>query len=414
MAAAIRRHTSVSQRAPQRPSERAMAGVKAESLRAMNLSLALRHILAAPGEISRSGISQATGITRATISRLVDELINAGLVLELEPSIGGRGRPANRLTPAPGRAVALGLEVNISALDAVIIDLGGNEIARNRIEGDFANSDHVEVMTSLADMAHALVEEHLPDGAIFLGSGLALPGLVSPDRLALAPNLGWRDIPLEKLLAPLSDLYPAIVANEADLAAFAVAHPLPGVPSGPASFVYISGEVGIGAGIIVDHRPFSGAHGWSGEIGHICADPSGPLCSCGTTGCLEAYLGLRALAERSGLDRHATVEDIRKAAENGSKQAREALEEGGAALGRALSAVINSADIPLVLLGGIVAELSEWLVPAAEKEIETRVLQYAWSQPKLEVIRDSQGLDSRGAAYRILQRLVDDPMAWTA
>ena len=89
-------------------------------------------------------------------------------------------------------------------------------------------------------------------------------------------------------------------------------------------------------------------------------------------------------------------------------------EEGGAALGRALSAVINSADIPLVLLGGIVAELSEWLVPVAEKEIETRVLQYAWSQPKLEVIRDSQGLDSRGAAYRILQRLVDDPMAWTA
>ena len=115
-----------------------MAGVKAESLRALNLSLALRHILAAPGEISRSGISQATGITRATISRLVDELINAGLVLELEPSIGGRGRPANRLTPAPGRAVALGLEVNISALDAVIIDLSGDEIARNRIEGDFA------------------------------------------------------------------------------------------------------------------------------------------------------------------------------------------------------------------------------------------------------------------------------------
>ena len=414
MKAEHRRRASVVQRSPLKPSERAMAGVKAESLRAMNLSLSLRQILAAPGEISRSGISQATGITRATISRLVDELISAGLVTEIEPPTGGRGRPANRLTPTPGRAVALGLEVNISALDLVLIDLAGQEIAAKRIESDFAGSDPIETMTRLGEASRELLAESLPAGALFLGSGLALPGLVSPNALALAPNLGWRDIPLEALLSPLTSVHPAIVANEADLAAFAVANPLPGVPSGPASFIYVSGEVGIGAGIIVDHRPLSGARGWSGEIGHICADPSGPLCSCGATGCLEAYLGLRALGQHAGLGREAGVEDVKASALAGDSATLAALEEGGGALGRSLAAVINAADIPLVLLGGVVAELGEWLVEPAAKEIETRVLQAAWSQPRIDLIPDSRDLAVKGAAHRILQRLVDDPMAWTA
>ncbi|MDC4232512.1 ROK family transcriptional regulator [Actinomyces sp. B33] len=413
MRALVRRHDSVSQRSPIRPAERTLAGVKAQSLRAMNLSLALRHILAHPGEISRSGISQATGITRATVSRLVDELIGADLVIETDPPAGARGRPANRLVPAPGSAVALGLEINISQISALLVDLTGAEIASARIDDDFAGSAPDEVVTRLAALAHDLVADALPPGALFLGSALALPGLVAPNALTLAPNLGWRDIPFDSLLAPLAELSPAIVANEADFAAFAVANPLPGVPSGPASFIYVSGEVGIGAGIMVDHRPLSGARGWSGEIGHICADPAGPVCSCGATGCLEAYLGLRALARRSGLDRAASLDDIRAAAERGDEPVLAALTEGGAALGRALAAVINSVDIPLVLLGGIVGELGEWLIEPAREEISQRVLQSAWSSPRIEFLPDSRNLTARGAAHRILQRLVDDPAAWT-
>lgn len=415
MPSAFRRHnSSVTHRSPLKPQDRALFGVKAESLRAMNLSLALRQILAAPGNITRSGIAHATGITRATISRLVDELIGAGLVLELEPPSGARGRPANRLAPAPGRAVALGLEVNISALDILLVDLSGEELGSARIEDDFAGANPHDTIKSLAEAAKTVLDTSLPDGAIFLGSGLALPGLVSPNALALAPNLAWRDIPLEKLLAPLNSIYPAIVANEADLAAFAVANPLPGVPQGPSSFIYVSGEVGIGAGIVVDHRPLSGARGWSGEIGHICADPSGPLCSCGASGCLEAYLGLRSLAGRAGLAKDSTAAQVSEAARAGDTATLQALREGGAALGRALSAVINSADIPLVLLGGIVAELGEWLVEPAEEEISVRVLQAAWSHPKITIVPHSHDLAVKGAAHRILQRLVDDPMAWTA
>lgn len=395
--------------------ERRQTGVRAESLRAMNLSLVLRRVLAGPGEVSRAAIATDTGITRATSSRLVDELIQSGLIMELAPDPdAGRGRPAARLAPRRGQFVALGLEVNVGSMSARAVDLTGAVLAEESLGGDFAGTEPVETIRALSGMAHRVLDASLRPRATFLGSGLALPGLVSPDALTLAPNLGWHDIPLPELLAPLADLDPALVANEADLAAFAVAWPRPGVPAGPSSFVFVSGEVGIGAGIVVDHRMLTGAHGWSGEIGHICVDPAGPPCSCGATGCLEAYLGRRAFIRRAGLPEGSAPGDVPRAARAGSEQARRALDEGGAALGRALAAVINTVDIPVVVIGGNVAEVGEDLLPAARQEISTRVLQSTWSEPEIRIAPDSSQLAVTGAAHRVFQRLVDDPLAWTA
>lgn len=416
-----------------RPSERGMGaqnrGVKSENVRASNMSTVLRNILTLPGEVTRAGLSQRTGMTRATISRLVDDLVGAGHVRELEPGDGGgRGRPANRLTPAEGSAVALGVEVDVASLDVMLVDLAGREFGHRRVERDFADSAPEEAMALAAREAHTLLEDTLPDGALFLGTGVGLPGLVSPTRLALAPNLGWRDIPHEQLLAPLADLNPVVVANEADLAAYAVAYTRPGVAGGPSTFVYVSGEVGVGAGVIVDHRPMSGARAWSGEIGHMCADPNGPLCRCGARGCLEAYLGVRALAEHVGAPTGSGARGILRCAglvdEVGAtiseslavgaerERARAVLAEAGAALGRVLSGVINAMDIPHVVLGGAIAELSGALLDPARDEIETRTLQAPWSSPIVEVLPDSVSLTVRGAAFRVLDALVDDPAAF--
>ena len=415
------------------PSERGIGaqnrGVKSENVRASNMSTVLRNILASPGEVTRAGLSQRTGMTRATISRLVDDLVGAGLVRELEPGDGGgRGRPANRLTPAEGSAVALGVEVDVASLDVTLVDIAGRELGHRRIERDFADSAPEETMALAAREAHTLLEGTLPDGALFLGTGVGLPGLVSPTRLALAPNLGWRDIPHDQLLAPFADLNPVVVANEADLAAYAVAYTRPGVAGGPSTFVYVSGEVGVGAGVIVDHRPMSGARAWSGEIGHMCADPNGPLCRCGARGCLEAYLGVRALAEHVGAPAGSGARAILRCAglvdEAGAKtsgslgvgaeqeRAQAVLAEAGAALGRVLSGVINAMDIPHVVLGGAVAELSGALLDPAREEIETRTLQAPWSSPIVEVLPDSASLTVRGAAFRVLDALVDDPAAF--
>ena len=389
------------------------SGATNQNLRAHNLSLALRHILANPGAINRAGIAAQTGISRATMSRLVDELIATGLVEESDDklSTGGRGRPTSVLSPASGTVIALGLQVNISVLGAYLVDLSGNVLARETLDGDFSGSDPQTILRKLARMGRRVLHAGYEEGTTFLGSALALPGLVSGDTLVTAPNLGWKNIPFDELTHPLHDLHVTLIANEADLAAFAVAHPRPGVPEGPASFIYVSGEVGIGGGLVINHQPLGGAHGWSGEIGHICVEPQGNVCSCGARGCLETIAGLKALCRAAGLGDEASARELTQLAGHSAK-AQDALAYAGHALGQALAGVVNTVDISQVYLGGLVAETAPYLLPTLHEELETRVLQAPWYAPAIDILPSSEDLSLRGGAFQILERIMDDPIHW--
>lgn len=389
------------------------SGATNQNLRAHNLSLALRHILANPGAINRAGIAAQTGISRATMSRLVDELIATGLVEESDDklSTGGRGRPTSVLSPTSGTVIALGLQVNISLLGAYLVDLSGNVLARETLDGDFSGSDPQTILRKLARMGRRVLHAGCEEGTVFLGSALALPGLVSGDTLVTAPNLGWKNIPFEELTYPLHDLHVTLIANEADLAAFAVAHPRPGVPEGPASFIYVSGEVGIGGGLVINHQPLGGAHGWSGEIGHICVEPQGNVCSCGARGCLETIAGLKALCRAAGLGDGASARELTQLAGHSAK-AQDALANAGHALGQALAGVVNTVDISQVYLGGLVAETAPYLLPTLHEELETRVLQAPWYAPAIDILPSSEDLSLRGGAFQILERILDDPIHW--
>lgn len=389
------------------------SGATNQNLRAHNLSLALRHILANPGAINRAGIAAQTGISRATMSRLVDELIATDLVEESDDKLatGGRGRPTSVLSPASGTVIALGLQVNISLLGAYLVDLSGNVLARETQDGDFSGSDPQTILRKLARMGRRVLHAGREEGAVFLGSALALPGLVSGDTLVTAPNLGWKNIPFDELTHPLHDLHVTLIANEADLAAFAVAHPRPGVHEGPASFIYVSGEVGIGGGLVINHQPLGGAHGWSGEIGHICVEPQGNVCSCGARGCLETIAGLKALCRAAGLGDEASARELTQLAGHSAK-AQDALANAGHALGQALAGVVNTVDISQVYLGGLVAETAPYLLPTLHEELETRVLQAPWYAPAIDILPSSEDLSLRGGAFQILERILDDPIHW--
>ena len=389
------------------------SGATNQNLRAHNLSLALRHILANPGAINRAGIAAQTGISRATMSRLVDELIATDLVEESDDKLatGGRGRPTSVLSPASGTVIALGLQVNISLLGAYLVDLSGNVLARETQDGDFSGSDPQTILRKLARMGRRVLHAGREEGTVFLGSALALPGLVSGDTLVTAPNLGWKNIPFDELTHPLHDLHVTLIANEADLAAFAVAHPRPGVPEGPASFIYVSGEVGIGGGLVINHQPLGGAHGWSGEIGHICVEPQGNVCSCGARGCLETIAGLKALCRAAGLGDGASARELTQLAGHSAK-AQDALANAGHALGQALAGVVNTVDISQVYLGGLVAETAPYLLPTLHEELETRVLQAPWYAPAIDILPSSEDLSLRGGAFQILERILDDPIHW--
>lgn len=382
-----------------------------ESLRHHNLALTLRHVLDAPTPVSRADIAAATGLTRATVSALVDRLLAANLVAELEPPTPQRaGRPAVPLAPAKGTVAAVGMEVNVDYLGVRAVDLGGRVLQQLVEIGDFRGSSPEAVLGRLASLAGSVLAVLSADGVLIVGTALALPGLVDSvtGPLRLAPNLGWRDVDVVAVMAehPVLAGMPPRLANEANLAARAEARARRGEPS---SFVYVSGEVGIGAAIVLDGQIFGGRHGWSGEIGHTVL---GTVGSADDGGTLESYAGQDAILQRAGLGRSASVADLVAAAERGERRVLDALAQAGEALGVALANVVHVVDVEHVVLGGIYADLAPYLREAVLDQLQRRVITAPWASVDVDVARAGKYPAMTGAALEVLSALVEEPAAW--
>ena len=382
-----------------------------DSLRHHNLALTLRQVLDAPSPVSRADIAAATGLTRATVSALVDRLLEARLVAELEPVASQRaGRPAVPLAAARGTVAAVGMEVNVDYLGVRAIDLGGRVLTERVELGDFRGSNPEVVLDRLAALADPVLALLSEEGVMIAGTALALPGLVDSitGPLRLAPNLRWRDVDVVGILAadPVLAGMPPRLANEANLAARAEARARRGSPS---SFVYVSGEVGVGGAIVLHGAIYAGRHGWSGEIGHTVLGTAGSFDEGGT---LESYAGQDAIVERAGLPRSATVGDLVAAGQRHEPRALEAFAAAGSALGVALANMVNIVDVEHVVLGGIFADLAEYLREPVLAQLERRVITGPWSAVELSVAQAGRYPAMTGAALEVLQTLVEEPAGW--
>ncbi|NDR54763.1 ROK family transcriptional regulator [Actinomyces sp. 565] len=385
------------------------------SLRTANLALLAGHVFAAPEPVSRADVAAATGMTRSTASRLADDLVAAGILTELDPSpASGPGRPAVPLAPARGTFVAVGLEVNVSRMAVRAIDLSGQVLAERVVLDDLEASDPARVLPRLAELATDVLALDAVRHARKVGAAIALPGLVSHETLLRAPNLGWERIDPRRYLAAALEADGLVLrlGNEANFGALTAGRTRPAAPHSDPSYIYLSGENGIGAGIVRDGQVMLGASGFAGEIGHIQVDPTGPLCTCGNRGCVERYAGRRLILAAAGLDEAAAPEELVTAWESAAPAARQAVTRAAQALGVGLSAAINVLDIPTVILGGHLAPLAEILRPELEAELRQRVLSSRWSVPQVITTSQDQTPAVTGAAWSLLEEVVADPATW--
>ncbi|MEV4626289.1 ROK family protein [Micromonospora sp. NPDC049523] len=425
--------------------------VRQASLREHNLALLLRHIADAPRPPSRADLATATGLTRATVSALVDDLIGGHLLAEVDPAPRtGAGRPALGLVLATDGPAGLGLEINVDYLAACVVDLTGTVRHRAVRRVDLRPISPAEVLDDLGDLAATARTEAARQRLVLAGTALAVPGLVTATGVVrLAPNLGWRDVDLagglnthpalagHRLAVPgqpgAANPAPArppgqipgarrragnggwlTIDNEANLAALGELH---AGPPGPATFLYVSGEIGIGAGIVLHGALFRGARGWSGELGHLPVHPTGRPCRCGSRGCLEQYAGQEAILIGAGLDMRglpadAAIARLAELAGADDPAALGALTEAATALGVAIAGVINLLDLDTVVLGGIYAPLAQWLCPPLEAEIRSRVLTAAWSPVSVRPSRLTRDAAVLGAAGSVVRAILANPAPW--
>jgi predicted NBD/HSP70 family sugar kinase len=366
------------------------------TVRRHNLALVLREV-AGPEPVSRAAVAARTGLTRGTVSSLVDELLAAGLVTELAAARGGTGRPASPLGLDPSGPAGLGVEIGVDSVGACVVDLTGAVRARRVVHSEHRDGMPAAGLATAEALAAEVVAEA---GLAIAGAAVALPGVVGADGvLERAPNLPrWVDVRVgDELGARLGGL-PVRAGNEADLAALAELW-----SGGPADAVHISGGIGVGAGILLGGRLFRGAGGRAGEIGHVVVAPDGPPCHCGGRGCLETAAGLEALLRATGAADLNALVAARPAA---------ALAGAGRALGVALAGAINLLDVPAVVLGGIYPRCGPALLDAVRAELAVRVV----SRPAVDVRFSALGPDAalRGAATAVVQDLLADPGGRTA
>jgi predicted NBD/HSP70 family sugar kinase len=381
--------------------------IRQDSLRAHNLVLTFRQIVAASDTpISRSELATATGLTRPTISRIVDELLAAELIVEAGPArSGASGRPRVGLSLARTGPAGLGLDIRADVLSVCVVDLTGT--VRHLDFVPHTGPDPAVVLPRLAAMADRAVQVAAADSLTVVGVTLAAPGPVRDGSVVqCAPALGWREVDARAALEPIG--LPVLVDNDARLAALGEWY-----ASGQTmrDFACVSGEFDIGAGLFLGGAQLAG---WAGDLGHVMVRSDGPACACGATGCLQCYAGLTAVLGADAGGGQSPAVAIDALVSDGDPRVLEALGSAATALGVAVAGLVNLVKVDTVLLGGSYSLLASWLVDGIERELRRRVLSADWAP--VEVRPAPLGPDAAviGAALNAVDRVRRDPNGWLA
>ncbi len=347
----------------------AVSGMTQSSMRTSNLALVMRTIADHSGRFSRADISHQLGMTRSTVSRLVDELIEGRLISEGEAHGTGRGRPAVPLSLRGGSHFGIGMHASVDRLAAALVDLDGSVLASEVSALDVSSLDMRESVEELQRLAQRTLSA-LPGDARLVGAFAAIAGLVDLKRgcVVFAPNLGWENAcPRDHWTLHHNGRTVSFSgANDATCTAVTVMRSNPGE-----TFLLLRGDGGVGAALCREGNLALGEHGWSGEVGHVCVDPRGVPCRCGSIGCLETIVSLPALLTAS---RHSTLGGFIRALEHGEERAELVLRRTVGALGIGLGAAMNVWDVSVVRLSGYFADLAPWLHDPLVHQLRGRVV----------------------------------------
>lgn len=392
---------------------RGVAGSHSSVLRRAN-SIEIFHAIRLHSGISQREIGDRTGIDKSTISAIIKQFDDLGL-LRREPGEvrKGRGRPSEGFVLNSDAGLMLGIDIDPERLVVMSAGLDGeplhvSEHSPIRSEADFGDGVAGAVAAHLAAAGHLLEQVR--------SVGACLPGLVDRSgRLISSSNFRWGSLDVAgELSARLGQ--PVWVDNDARGAG--LAERLFGCCVDVYDYVFIDSHSGVGGALYLEGAIYAGSLGIAGEIGHTKIVPHGRICQCGDGGCLSAYISGPALRDSfrgSGLVAGSFVE-MKAMADEGVEGALGVLDEAGEILGLALSNFINLLNPPNIVIGGGLAVLAPHLMPPAERVLRRHALPEALEHCTILISELSQKPHSRGPLAVALQGLSqlngDGPFPW--
>jgi predicted NBD/HSP70 family sugar kinase len=215
------------------------------------------------------------------------------------------GRPSTPLHVDSNARVLIGIEIAVECLRLVCVSVTGAIISE--AEAPLKNSQPERVCTQVARWVKTLCTDLQAKGLLLSGVGVCLPGAINDESgiVRLAPNLEWRNVAFLPMIANafrLAGVPPTQIHLQNDADAAALGEYEFGANDGEDPLIFINCDVGVGAGIVLNDRLFTGSVGTAGEIGHTILQINGPLCSCGRSGCAETFIGSRFLRKKADLE----------------------------------------------------------------------------------------------------------------
>jgi predicted NBD/HSP70 family sugar kinase len=368
------------------------------------------------GPQSRSELVARTGLTRSAIRGLIGEFVTGDVVVEERAALAGLpGRPSPIVRPIAESVMVLALEINVDSSAAAAVGLGGEVLEHRRVDRPRSRTSPEDLLGDLRELTSQLDLLRTSRNA-FIGIGVAVAGVVrrTDGWVSAAPNLGWHDVHLGALLGPALGLdLPVRVANEADLGALAELRR--GAGRGADDMVFVSGEVGVGGGIIIHGQPLTGVEGFAGEVGHMPVNPLGGQCRCGSIGCWEVEVGEEALlrgAGRSPDGGRPAVDAVIADARAGMPVALESVERVGRWLGVGLALLVNLLNPRVVVLGGLFGRIHPLVAATIETELDRRALPAPRALLRLASAELGEDAPLIGAAELAFEPFLADPAVW--
>ena len=368
--------------------------------------------------ISRVRLARLTGLSSTTITNLTAELLAERVVEEIgtegSPQSPSVGRPRTALQLVSDARNAIGIHIGVGSVRVAVVDLFAHPLITLSLEHPLERRAEDVLAQTFPLVQDAIARSGIQREAI-VGVGVGASGLVDLERgiNLLAPNLGWREVPLRDWVAQALDL-PVCVDN--NVRAMALAESMFGKRDKKANaLAFVYARIGVGAGFVVNGQLYHGSVAGAGEIGHTtlmtdCGEP----CRCGNVGCLETLIsepvivrqaqalveqnpqGLLAKALREG--EGPLIDRVFTAAQQGDTTTRIMLEERAHYMGIALANLVNVLNPDLIVLGGLFVQGKRWLVPAAEATMRTRAFGGLGERVQLEITQFGHEVGVIGAA----------------
>lgn len=341
--------------------------------------------------ISRAELAKRTTLSSSTVTNLVAELIDLGVVAEINSpnnsaSPRSVGRPRRKLKLIPDARFAIGVHIGIGLFRVVITNLHARIIHNHIIKFDRnASADHV--LEQIANQISQMIDENQFSAERILGIGIGASGLVDPQNgvNVLAPRLGWQNVNIRQFLSDRLGL-PVCVDN--NVRAMALGEAYFGAGRGAQVLAFVYGRMGVGAGFVVNGQMFRGSGAGAGEIGHTIMIPDGgQACRCGNQGCLETLVTepvivrqakelanshpkcqlAQLLQAQEADEKQRPLDAIFLAARQGDELTSRMLKENIRYLGVALANLVDILNPETIILGGMFAEGADVIIPIVQK-----------------------------------------------